>query len=46
MNDRIDLLERLLLDGDDGLLISLRMGEGLDEGKAKQIYEVLTDLST
>lgn len=44
MSDTIDLLEKLLLE-DDGLLISLRMGDGLDKGKADQVCKVLIDIS-
>lgn len=44
MINRVDLLEKLLLD-DDGLLISLRLADGLNQDKAEQIYEVLVELA-
>lgn len=44
MNDNLELLEELLI-GNDGLLISLRMAEGLNKEKAEQIYKVLADLA-
>lgn len=44
MSDRVDMLEKLLLD-DDGLLISLRMADGLNKDKAEQVYKVLIELA-
>ncbi|GHH99910.1 hypothetical protein [Neobacillus kokaensis] len=44
MKNNLELLEGLLLN-DDGLLKSLRMGDGLDKEKANQVYKVLADLA-
>lgn len=42
--DNLEKLENLLL-ADDGLLILLRLGDGLDENKVKRICEVLKELN-
>ncbi|AZU60533.1 hypothetical protein [Neobacillus mesonae] len=44
MKDNLELLEELLLDV-NGLLISLRVGDGLNKEKVNQVYKVLTDLA-
>lgn len=44
MSTTLDNFEQLLI-GDDGLLVSLRMGEGLQKEKVQQIICVLGKLS-
>ncbi|BFT72355.1 hypothetical protein [Paenibacillus sp. P36] len=44
-NDLVKYLGDLLLHRDDGLLIKLRMGNGLDKSKVDEICAVLTQLA-
>lgn len=44
MSSNMEFLEQLLI-GEDGMLLSLRMGEGLQEKKVQQIIDVLVKLS-
>lgn len=44
MNDKLELLDELLL-GEDGLLISLRLGDGLNKEKVDKVCDVLNKLA-
>jgi hypothetical protein len=45
MSDKLELLKELLL-GEGGLLISLRLGDGLNKEKVQKICDVLTELAS
>lgn len=40
----MEILEELLI-GEDGILLSLRMGDGLQEEKVKQVIDIIAKLS-
>lgn len=44
MSSDLEFLEQLLI-GEDGMLLSLRMGDGLQEKKVQQVIDVLGKLS-
>lgn len=44
MSSNLNILEQLLI-GQDGILLSLRMGDGLEEEKVERIIRILGKLS-
>ncbi|GGE21374.1 hypothetical protein GCM10011571_24330 [Marinithermofilum abyssi] len=44
MENKIDMLEKLLV-GDEGLLISLRFGDGLNKNNLEKVFNILETLA-
>jgi hypothetical protein len=44
MENKIDMLEELLV-GDEGLLISLRFGDGLNKNKLEKVFNLLEEFA-